>query len=101
MQVRIYQPAKTAMQSGRGKAREWIVEFEPTSPRGPEPLMGWSGGGDTKEQVQLTFPSREEAIAYADKHGYSYTLVAAHDRRLRPKAYADNFKLDRFKPWTH
>jgi hypothetical protein len=101
MQVRIYQPAKTAMQSGRGKAREWVVEFEPTSPRGPEPLMGWTGGGDTKEQVRLAFPTREEAVAHAERNGWTYTLVAAHDRRLRPKAYADNFRFDRHKAWTH
>ncbi len=101
MQVRIYQPAKTAMQSGRGKAQEWVMEFEPTSARGPEPLMGWTGGGDTKEQVRLTFPTREEAIAHADKHGHTYTLVAAHDRRMKPKAYADNFKFGRYRPWTH
>jgi ETC complex I subunit conserved region len=101
MQVRIFQPAKTAMQSGRGKAQEWVIEFEPTTPRGPEPLMGWSGGGNTNDQVQMTFPSRDEAIAHADKNGWTYTLVAAHDRRLRPKAYADNFKFDRYKSWTH
>ena len=101
MQVRIYQPAKTAMQSGRGKAQEWVMEFEPTSARGPEPLMGWTGGGDTEEQVRVTFPTREEAIAHADKHGHTYTLVAAHDRRMKPKAYADNFKFNRYRPWTH
>ena len=51
--------------------------------------------------MKLSFDSREEAIAYAEKHGYSYTLVAAKDRRIRPKAYADNFRFDRFKSWTH
>ena len=101
MQVRIFQPAKTAMQSGRGTAQEWVIEFEPTTARGPEPLMGWSGGGNTNDQVQMTFPSRDEAIAHADKNGWTYTLVAAHDRRLRPKAYADNFKFDRYMSWTH
>jgi len=40
MQVRIYQPAKTAMQSGRGKTQQWLLEFEPARPKGPEPLMG-------------------------------------------------------------
>jgi hypothetical protein len=101
MQVRIYQPAKTAMQSGRGKTQQWMIEFEPGRAKGPEPLMGWTGGGDTKDQVRLAFDTREEAIAYAEKHGYSYTLVAAQDRRIRPKAYADNFRFDRQKPWTH
>ena len=29
MQVRIYKPAKTAMQSGTGRTKEWLLESEP------------------------------------------------------------------------
>jgi hypothetical protein len=101
MQVRIFQPSKTAMQSGRGNTQKWVLEFEPTVPKGPEPLMGWTSSADTKEQVRLAFDSREEAVQYAERHGYAYVLVGAHDRRVRPKAYADNFRSDRFKAWTH
>ncbi|MBI1774921.1 MAG: ETC complex I subunit [Proteobacteria bacterium] len=101
MSVRIYQPSKTAMQSGRAKTHKWVMEFEPESRRGPEPLMGWTASADTRQQVHLEFDTREEAVAYAEKHGYPYTLVAGHDRRLRPKAYADNFRFDRSKAWTH
>ena len=29
MRARIYQPAKTAMQSGTAKTKTWLLEYEP------------------------------------------------------------------------
>ncbi len=101
MRVRIYQPAKTAMQSGRAKTQMWILEFEPTDPSRPDPLMGWNGSGDTDRQVRLRFASAEDAVAYAERHGYEYTVTRPKERRIRPKAYADNFAWTRLQPWTH
>ena len=43
----------------------------------------------------------EEAIAYAQKHGYMYSLDEPRERSVRPKAYADNFKHSRLGRWTH
>jgi hypothetical protein len=100
MTVRIYKPAKTAMQSGRGGTRDWVLEFEPGQRR-PEPLMGWTSSDDTLAQVRLQFASQDEAVAYAVKHGLSYALEAPQERRVKPKAYADNFRFDRLRPWTH
>ena len=59
--ARIYRPAKTAMQSGRAKTRKWVLEYEPTSRRDPDPLMGWSSARDTLNEVQLHFDTLEEA----------------------------------------
>ena len=101
MRARIYQPPKTAMQSGRAGTEAWILEFEPTSPHRPDPLMGWIGSGDTLSQVRLHFPTREEAVAYADKHGIVYEAELPRERRVRPKAYADNFRYGRLEMWTH
>lgn len=101
MEVRIFRPAKTAMQSGRGKTRDWILEFEPADPGRPDALMGWVGSADTRKQVRLSFDTAEEAIAYAEKHGYAYTVEKPKDRRIKPKAYADNFSNGRKRPWTH
>jgi hypothetical protein len=101
MQVRIYQPAKTAMQSGRANTRRWAVEFEPESARQVEPLMGWTSSADTKGQVHLWFDSKDEAVAYARKHGLMYTLEEPRQARVRPKAYADNFDYHRRGRWTH
>ena len=32
MAVRIYRPAKTAMQSGEARTKDWVLEFEPEAP---------------------------------------------------------------------
>ena len=101
MRARIYQPPKNAMQSGRAHLDEWLLEYEPAERRQADPLMGWIGSADTQAQVRLRFPSKEEAVAYAEKHGIAFDLEIAHTRRVKPKAYADNFKAGRAENWTH
>ncbi len=100
MYVRIYRPARTAMQSGRANTRRWVLEFEPGARR-PEPLMGWTSSADTRGQVRLGFDSKQSAIAHAKRHGLMYRVLEPHERKLRPKAYADNFAFTRQRPWTH
>jgi hypothetical protein len=94
-QAIIYRPAKTAMQSGRARTRHWILEYEPATPRRPDPLMGWASAGDTLNEVHLRFATLEEAIAFADKHGLDYTVIQPHESIEKPKSYADNFRYDR------
>jgi hypothetical protein len=101
MRARIFQPPKNAMQSGFARTGDWMVEFVPSHGRVPDPLMGWTGGGDTQTQVKLFFATREEAIAYAERAGLQYEVELPHHRRIRPKAYADNFKWGRVENWTH
>ena len=69
MLARIFIPAKTAMQSGKANTREWLLEFEPASARVSDPLMGWTISSDMNGQVRLPFDTREEAVAYAQRHG--------------------------------
>jgi hypothetical protein len=96
-QARIFKPAKNAMQSGRAQARKWVLEYEPATPRRPEPLMGWASAGDTLNQVSLRFATLDEAIAFAEKQGLDYTVVTPHDEIEKPKSYADNFRYDRVR----
>jgi len=90
-EARIYQPAKTAMQSGRSKTRSWVLEFEPAEARRADPLMGWISSGDTESQIQLKFGSKEEAISYADSKGLTYQVAEPKRRRIKGKNYSDNF----------
>jgi hypothetical protein len=94
-QARIYQPAKTAMQSGRAGTRKWRLDYEQATPRLPDPLMGWTSAGDTLNQIHLHFDTLEEARAFAEKHGLDYVVIATQERIFKPKAYADNFRSDR------
>ena len=101
IQVRIYRLAKTATQAGRARTDRWVVEFEPDAPRRVEPLMGWTSLADTKDQVRLWFDSQDEAVAFAKKNGYMYTVETPRERRIRPKSYAENFAYKRLLRWTH
>ena len=101
MVARIYKPAKSAMQSGLAQTHEWVLEHEPATGRGPEPLMGWTSGADTATQVKLTFPTKDEAVAYAVRNGIAYTLLEPKPRKPIRKSYADNFRFGRLSTWTH
>jgi hypothetical protein len=101
MLARIYRPSKTAMQSGRAKISGWVLEFEPTDARRPDPLMGWTVTADTEGQVRLEFETKEEAVRYADHHGIPFQLIDPKPAKRIIKAYADNFAFGRKVPWTH
>ena len=102
MLARIFRPAKTAMQSGRGKTTAWVLEFEATAARRSDPLMGWTTTTDTESsQVLLSFETKEEAVRYADTHGIAFQLFDPKPAKRIIKAYADNFAFGRRTPWTH
>jgi hypothetical protein len=101
MAARIFKPAKTAMQSGSARSKDWVLEFEPETPREIEPLMGWTSSGDMKSQIRLSFDSKDEAIAYAERNGIAYRVLEPKPRRPVRKSYADNFRFGRKGAWTH
>ena len=88
--AKIYIPAKTAMQSGRGRTKEWILEFDTKDPS-INPLMGWETSTDTLEEVILKFPSKERAIDYAKKNNITYRIIEPKKKEFVIKSYADNF----------
>jgi hypothetical protein len=101
MLARIFKPARNAMQSGRANSKEWVLEFEPASARKADPLMGWTSSSDMNGQIRLQFDTREEAVAYAQRHGIAFQLFEPKESKRIIKAYADNFSVDRKEPWTH
>jgi hypothetical protein len=72
--VLIYKPAKSAMTSGRAGTKQWLLEYEPQSAPFIEPLMGWTGSADPMAHMRLSFPSREAAVAYAERQGLEYEV---------------------------
>jgi hypothetical protein len=101
MTARIYKPARTAMQSGFAKTKDWVLDFEPEQPRTVEPLMGWTSSGDMRQQVHLRFETKEEAIAYCEREGIAYQVSESHQAARRGMSYADNFSFKRSDAWTH
>ncbi|MDA7787822.1 ETC complex I subunit [Sphingomonadaceae bacterium] len=92
MAAKIYQRPQSAMQSGRARTDDWVLDFDQTQARGADPLMGWTSTGDTQTQVELKFPSKDAAKAYAEKHGITARVHATPPKTLKLQAYADNFK---------
>ena len=88
--AKIYIPTKTAMQSGRGKLKKWILEFDVKDPS-INPLMGWETSTDTLEEVILKFSSKEKAIEYAEANNIFYTIIEPKQKEFVIKSYADNF----------
>jgi ETC complex I subunit-like protein len=101
MSARIFSPARTAMQSGKAKAGNWVLEFDPEKRKTIDPLMGYTSSGDMKSQVRLVFDTREEAVAYAEKNGIAFRIEQPKEPKRRQISYAENFRYDRKTPWTH
>jgi hypothetical protein len=102
MVARIYKPAKTAMQSGAAKSKDWVLDYEPEEALEVEPLMGWTSSADMKREVSLRFATKEEAIAFCERQGIAYILFEAKDPPpRRGLSYADNFAFSRRGAWTH
>ena len=95
MKARIFKPAKNAMQSGRANVQRWRLEYEPASAREIDPLMGWTSSADMTQQLSLSFETKDEAAAFARKHGLAFQVFEPKQRIVRPKSYADNFKVGR------
>ena len=101
MTARIYKPARTAMQSGTAKANEWVLDYEPEQPRVVEPLMGWTSSADMKQELRLSFDTKDEAVAYCERHGIAYQVFETKPAVRQRISYADNFAYPRREAWTH
>tara|TARA_B100000700_G_scaffold124444_1_gene139435 strand:- start:159 stop:443 length:285 start_codon:yes stop_codon:yes gene_type:complete len=88
--AKIYIPTKTAMQSGRGNSKKWLLEFETRDPK-TSPLMGWESSDDTMNEIKLEFSSKERAIEYAKNNDIKYKLIKPKIKKFVIKSYEDNF----------
>lgn len=101
MRARIFLPPKSAMQSGLARTHRWVLQYEPETAKIRDPLMGWTGSDDMRQQIKLTFDTKEEAVAYAQAQGVAFDLEIPPAHVKKPKSYADNFRSGRKENWTH
>ncbi|XP_077378382.1 NADH dehydrogenase [ubiquinone] iron-sulfur protein 4, mitochondrial [Festucalex cinctus] len=92
--VHIFVPAKTAMQSGVNSTKKWKMDFD-TRERWENPLMGWASSADPLSNMVLSFSSKEDAIAFAEKNGWSYDVTDKRSPKPRSKSYGANFSWDK------
>ena len=103
MHVIIFKTSKTAMQSGSAKSGNWILEFIDNDTKDVEPLMGWTSSSDTRSQIRLDFMTKEDAISYCEKKGFTFNVIESKKRKsiIRKNGYGDNFLPSRKISWTH
>ncbi|XP_011265120.2 NADH dehydrogenase [ubiquinone] iron-sulfur protein 4, mitochondrial [Camponotus floridanus] len=92
--VRIYQPAKSAMQSGTNNTQFWQMDFD-TRERWENPLMGWTSSGDPMSNIQVNFATKEEAIAHCKKMGWEYYVQKPNLNQPKPRSYGINFSWNK------
>lgn len=101
MFAKIYQPSPSAMTSGRANASHWVLEFISRQPKTIDPLTGNTSSAAPRDQLDLSFNSAEDAVAYAKANNIPHRVIKGNKMKRIPRAYADNFSFDRKLPWTH
>ena len=101
MTIKIYKPSKSSMQSGQGNTKKWLAEYISDIEQVKDTLMGWNSSLDTKSQIKVFFDTKEQAIEWAKKNNYQFFVEEPQKRKIKPKAYASNFDMNRKEPWTH
>jgi hypothetical protein len=101
MFARIYQPPRSAMQSGTGKSQHWVLEYVRREAHTIDPVVGTVRSTDMNSQVELKFETLEQAVAYAKAHNIAHRVIPAKKPARIPRSYAENFDYDRRLPWTH
>jgi len=99
--AKIYQPAPSAMTSGRAHCDHWVMEFISSQPTIIDPLTGNARSVDPRQQIELQFETAEEAVAYATANNIPHQVINRQKMKRIPRSYAENFDFDRKLPWTH
>ncbi|XP_003470234.1 NADH dehydrogenase [ubiquinone] iron-sulfur protein 4, mitochondrial [Cavia porcellus] len=92
--VRIFVPARNNMQSGVNNTKKWKMEFD-TRERWENPLMGWASTADPLSNMVLTFSTKEDAVAFAEKNGWSYDVEERKVPKPKSKSYGANFSWNK------
>ncbi|MDA0902362.1 MAG: ETC complex I subunit [Proteobacteria bacterium] len=92
MKVKIFKPAKTAMQSGLANTKLWRVEvIEEENNRSVDGFTGWVSSDTTQTQLKFKFKTKEDAIKYVESQGFEYVVIEPQTATIKKKSYADNF----------
>lgn len=92
--VRIYKPARTAMQSGIRQTKLWKLDFDVLE-KWENPMMGWTTSADPLQAMQIKFESKEDAIAYCQRQGWKFMVDDPQLPSMKKKSYADNFSFSK------
>ncbi|OWF53985.1 NADH dehydrogenase [ubiquinone] iron-sulfur protein 4, mitochondrial-like [Mizuhopecten yessoensis] len=92
--VRIFSPARNAMQSGSFNTNRWSIEFD-NRERWENPCMGWVSTADPLSNLNVDFINAEDAATFCEKNGWSYYIEKKQVATFKPKSYGANFSWNK------
>ena len=87
----IFQPSKSAMQSGIGKSDKWCLSNSVANQSFINSIFCWTGSSNSEKNLTLFFDSLESAVRYAESRKFDFEVIETKKRKIIKKSYSSNF----------
>ena len=87
----IFQPSKSAMQSGIGKSDKWCLSNSVANKSFINSIFCWTGSSNSEKNLTLFFDSLESAVRYAESRKFDFEVIETKKRKIIKKSYSSNF----------
>ena len=87
----IFQPSKSAMQSGLGKSEKWCLSNSTANESFINSVFCWTGSSNSEKNLTLFFDTLESAVRYAESKSFKFDVIEPKKRKVIKKSYSRNF----------
>ena len=87
----IFQPSKSAMQSGLGKSEKWCLSNSTANESFINSIFCWTGSSNSEKNLTLFFDTLESAVRYAESKSFKFDVIEPKKRKIIKKSYSRNF----------
>ena len=87
----IFQPSKSAMQSGLGKSEKWCLSNSTANESFINSVFCWTGSSNSERNLTLFFDTLESAVRYAESKSFKFDVIEPKKRKVIKKSYSRNF----------
>ena len=87
----IFQPSKSAMQSGIGKSDKWCLSNSVANKSFINSIFCWTGSSNSEKNLTLFFDTLESAVRYAESRKLDFEVIETKKRKIIKKSYSSNF----------
>ncbi len=87
----IFQPSKSAMQSGIGKSEKWCLSNSAANESFINSVFCWTGSTNPEQNLTLFFDTLESAVRYAESKKLHFEIIETKKRKIIKKSYSKNF----------
>ena len=87
----IFQPTKSAMQSGLNNSKKWCLTNVETHKTFLNSVFCWTGTSNPEKNIQIFFDELDSAVRFAKSRGYFFEIIDTPKRKIIKKSYSNNF----------